>query len=126
MIMGDRIRERRNAIGMTADRFAEIIGKNRATVYRYENGTIDSFTLDFLNLIADTLQTSPAYLMGWTNNPSQYATETEKEPCEARLDQMITSLSDENQKRLLDYATILLTAQKAEGSSRDSASDKSP
>lgn len=39
--VGQRIKDRRKALKMSADELGAKIGKNRATVYRYENGDED-------------------------------------------------------------------------------------
>ena len=65
MTIGKRIQARRKEIGMTVDQLAEKIGKNRATVYRYENNDIEKYPLDILQPLADALRTTPAFLMGW-------------------------------------------------------------
>lgn len=68
MSIGSRIKQRRQEIGLTVDQVAEKIGKNRATVYRYESSEIEKFPIDVLSPLADALQTTPAYLMGWDDN----------------------------------------------------------
>lgn len=68
MTVGLRIKERRLQLGMSADTLAEKIGKNRSTVYRYENGDIESLPYDILMPIAEALHTTPAYLMGWNQD----------------------------------------------------------
>ena len=65
MSIGDRIKQRRQEIGLTVDQVAEKIGKNRATVYRYESSEIEKFPIDVLCPLAEALRTTPAYLMGW-------------------------------------------------------------
>lgn len=65
MKIGDRIKSRRQEIGLTVDEVAKRIGKNRATVYRYESNDIEKFPLDILYPLAEALCTTPAYLMGW-------------------------------------------------------------
>ena len=65
MSIGDRIKRRRQEIGLTVDQVAEKIGKNRATVYRYESSEIEKFPIDVLSPLAEALRTTPAYLMGW-------------------------------------------------------------
>lgn len=65
--IGDRIKKRRLELGLSVDQVAERIGKNRATVYRYESSEIEKFPIDILTPLADVLQTTPAYLMGWTD-----------------------------------------------------------
>ena len=65
MTIGDRIKQRRLEIGLSVDQVADKIGKNRATVYRYESKEIEKFPIDILSPLAEALQTTPAYLMGW-------------------------------------------------------------
>ena len=65
MTVGERIKQRRKQIGMSAEQLAEIIGKSAATVYRYENGSIESVDSQALQPIADALGVTPGYLMGW-------------------------------------------------------------
>lgn len=68
MSIGDRIKRRRQEIGLTVDQVADKIGKNRATVYRYESSEIEKFPIDILSPLAEALRTTPAYLMGWEDN----------------------------------------------------------
>ena len=44
---------------------ADRIGKSRATIYRYENGDIESLPTTILEPLAKALNTTPADLMGW-------------------------------------------------------------
>jgi transcriptional regulator with XRE-family HTH domain len=75
MQIGRRIRERRIALGLSVDELAEKLGKNRATIYRYEGDEIENFPVSVIEPLADALLTTPAYLMGWTDNPSGGKTE---------------------------------------------------
>lgn len=59
------MKARRKELGMSADKLGSILGKNRATIYRYENGDIENMPLDVLEPIAEALKTTPQYLMGW-------------------------------------------------------------
>ena len=61
------MKNRRKAIGLSAEKVAEILGVSPATIYRYENGDIEKVPGDRLGPIASALQTTPAYLMGWTD-----------------------------------------------------------
>jgi transcriptional regulator with XRE-family HTH domain len=65
MKIGDRIKQRRKELGLSADKLGERIGKNRATIFRYESGDIENLPLDILEPIASALHTTPQYLMGW-------------------------------------------------------------
>ena len=65
MTIGDRIKRRRKELGLSADKLGEKIGKNRATIFRYESGDIENLPIDVLEPIASALHTTPQYLMGW-------------------------------------------------------------
>ena len=68
MKLGARIKQKRLEAGLTVDELAEKLGKNRATVYRYENGDIENFPTTILEPVARILNTTPAYLMGIEDN----------------------------------------------------------
>ncbi len=65
MNTGDRIKQRRLELGLTADELANRIKKSRATIYRYENGDIENMPTTILEPLARALYTTPADLMGW-------------------------------------------------------------
>lgn len=69
MKRNERIRERRKALHMTADELGEKIGRDRATVYRYESGRFQKMDIEILKKIASALGTSAAYLNGETDDP---------------------------------------------------------
>lgn len=71
MSIGDRIKQRRKQLGMSAETLAEKIGKSAATVYRYEKGDIAKVDSEIIMPIAEALETSPAYLMGWDSDSLQ-------------------------------------------------------
>lgn len=65
MSIGKRIKALRMRQGLSIDDLAAKLGKNRTTVYRYENGDIENLPLSILNPLAEALNTTPANLMGW-------------------------------------------------------------
>ncbi len=65
---GERIRNRRKQLNISADALAEHLGVSRSTIFRYENGNIEKIPARILPDIAKFLQTSEAYLMGWNNS----------------------------------------------------------
>ena len=65
MNIGERIKQRRTELGLSVDEVASRLGKNRATIYRYENNNIENFPITVLEPLAKILNTTPAYLMGW-------------------------------------------------------------
>lgn len=71
MTVGERIKERRKALEISADTLADILHISRSTMFRYENGDIEKFPTSSLEPIARALRTTPKYLMGWTDNPDE-------------------------------------------------------
>lgn len=69
MDVGKRIRERRKELRLSVDELAQKLNKNRTTVYRYEKGDIENLPMDILGPLAEALNTTPAYLMGWESKP---------------------------------------------------------
>ncbi|MEI6580230.1 MAG: S24 family peptidase [Eubacteriales bacterium] len=72
MIIGQRIRDRRKELGLSVDEVAAELNKDRSTVYRYENSEIEKLPINILDPLAAVLHTTPAYLMGWTDNSVDY------------------------------------------------------
>lgn len=69
MKIGERIKQRREELGLSVDDVAKKLGKHRATIYRYESNEIDKFPTDILEPLATVLLTTPAQLMGWEEAP---------------------------------------------------------
>lgn len=70
MTTGERMKKRRKEIGFSAEKVAERLGVSPATIYRYEKGDIEKVPVDSLAELAKILQTTPAYLMGWEEQPT--------------------------------------------------------
>ena len=83
--IGKRIHDRRIQMGLSADELAMRLGKNRATIYRYESDEIETLPISVIAPLADVLQVSPAYLLGWINTTDVYS-----EKFYARLSQELT------------------------------------
>jgi len=71
-ISGARIRQLRQERGITAEELGRLIGKNRATVYRYEDGSIDTIPIKIVRRIAEILDVKPSYLMGLSDTPEPF------------------------------------------------------
>jgi len=63
--IGARIKRARIDAGFSVEELAQRIGKNRATIYRYERGEIADLPTTILEPLARALNTTPAELMGW-------------------------------------------------------------
>ena len=76
MNIGKKIKERRKQLGLSAEEVAALLGVSPATIYRYESNEIMHMRSDKLEPLAQVLQTTPAYLMGWTPIAQQTPTDT--------------------------------------------------
>lgn len=101
MSIGNRIKERRIELGLSADDLASRIGKSRATVYRYENGDIENMPTTILEPLAKALETTPADLMGW-NITIEFKTSKSEDIGLKRLITYFEALTDIGKKKALD------------------------
>lgn len=107
MNIGQRIKTRRLELSMSVDELATKIGKNRATVYRYESNDIEDLPISILEPLSKALQTTPGYLMGWEDNEKSFTEESEDEEL-IILNRNAKKLSPEQQKLLNDVVRQML------------------
>lgn len=60
-----RMKTRREELNMSYQTLSDKVGISKSTLQRYETGYIKNMPVDKLEEIANALQVSPAYLMGW-------------------------------------------------------------
>ncbi len=60
-----KIKERRLQLGLSYQDLADKTGISKSTLQRYESGSIKNLSIDKLEVLAEALETSPGYLMGW-------------------------------------------------------------
>ena len=70
MTVGDRIRQVRQEQDVTQQELADYIGVSKQAVYKYENNIVTNIPTDKVDAIAKRLKVSPAYLMGWEEQPT--------------------------------------------------------
>lgn len=68
--VGDRIRQVRQEQDVTQQELADYIGVSKQAVYKYENNIVTNIPTDKVDAIAKRLKVSPAYLMGWEEQPT--------------------------------------------------------
>lgn len=61
----ERMKNRREELNMSYQTLSEKVGISKSTLQRYETGFIKNMPVDKLEDIANALNVSPAYLMGW-------------------------------------------------------------
>ena len=74
MTLGQKLKTRREQLHLTQREVAAKVGVAIQTIYKYENEIVTNLPLDRLELLADALEVTPAYLMGW----EEINSETEK------------------------------------------------
>lgn len=114
MDVGKRIKQRRKDLHMSVDELAKQLGKNRATVYRYEKGDIENLPIDILEPLAIALDTTPQFLMGWyENEPAAINIETsEKRTADWYKEFGYGAFTEEEQQKIFEYARFLISQRK--------------
>lgn len=65
MTLGEKIKMLRKENGYTQEELADYAGTKKQTIHKYETGIIENIPASKIKLIAEKLETTPAYLMGW-------------------------------------------------------------
>ena len=95
----DRIKIRRLDLGLTLEKVAQAVGVSAATISRWERGEISSLNADKVACLANVLQVTPDYLMGW-EIPPQEAQENNIDPDDIRIAiDMIRKLKRKHSKK---------------------------
>ena len=67
MNIGEKIKHLRCELGFTQEELAYSAQTTKQTIHKYETGIIANIPASKIKAIADKLNTTPAYLMGWTD-----------------------------------------------------------
>ncbi len=70
-----RIKDSREALGYSYQDLAEKTGLSKSTLQRYETGAIKNIPIQKLEILAEALEVTPNYLMGWINPIPSYSSE---------------------------------------------------
>ena len=87
--MEKRIKELRLQKKMTLLEMAKALGVSEATAQRYESGEIKNLKYDTIVALANLFNVSPAYLMGWDEDPKITQEEYYTNPEVAELAQQL-------------------------------------
>lgn len=68
MTMADRIKERRLQMAYTQEELAQKLGLQKSAIAKYENGRVENIKRSVIAEMANVLECSPSYLMGWDNS----------------------------------------------------------
>ena len=71
MDIGEKIKNLRISMQLTQEELATAAGTKKQTIHKYETGIISNIPASKIKLIADKLNTTPAYLMGWVDEQTE-------------------------------------------------------
>lgn len=110
MTTGERIKKRRNELGISADKLADQIGVSRSTMFRYESGAIEKMPMNNLVPIARALNTTVGFLMGWEDDANRADTISNTENGNEALC-YFDKLSPERKAEALNYLRYLVQSE---------------
>ena len=103
-----RIKERREAVGLTLAQLAELTGVKEATVQRWESGNIKTIKYETVEILAEALRCTPQYLMGWEDDKPA----TNIDDGLSAISKLFSELSPDNRSKLLELGRLFLDAQR--------------
>lgn len=109
MTVGERIKWVRENKGMSQEELAKKMGyKDRSSVTKIEKGSDDNIYMDTIQKVADILECSPLYLMGWEKYQDNLNKQIERFE---KYDQFISLYEQlpKNYQALVDNMLITLT-----------------
>ena len=71
MTIGERIRQRREELGISQTALADAVNSTKQNIYKYETGAITNIPSDKIEQIAAVLHVTPSYLMGWEESRTE-------------------------------------------------------
>lgn len=73
---GERIKELRKIANLSQEELGRRVGLQRAAINKYERGSVTNIPLTVIEKLAQVLDVSPTYIVGWDDNsPNPLSTE---------------------------------------------------
>ena len=105
--IGENIKKRRIAMGMSQVKLAAEIGETKQTLWKYESGTVTNIPLAKVEALAAALSCEPAELLGWEPEKSSAIGTLDEESApyltgkETELLEKFRKLNKENRDKVL-------------------------
>lgn len=103
MSIGSRIKEQREFMGISQTDLARMCNISKQTLYKYENDIITNIPNNKVEIIAEKLNVSAAYLMGWVVYNEE----------KAHFDVLLSELSDRQKEYVLKLEQLPQEKQEA-------------
>lgn len=104
--VGQKIRERRQELGLSGTEVAERMGVAVSTIYRYESNGIKNMGIDKLALLAEILKVSPVEIMSWMTS------DDESDLYLTQINSIARGLNREGKRKVAVYCDDLACSQK--------------
>lgn len=107
MTIGSRIKELRTSKGIPQSDLADKINVSKQTLYKYEHDLITNIPSNIIESIANELNVTPAYLMGW--DAVDYSIDRDEYILE--IEKLVNNHKKIRAEYFQAYAELLLAAQ---------------
>lgn len=108
MTTGERIKQLRKEHHLTQEELGSKIGVQKAAIQKYEKGTVTNIKKESLIKLAQILDTTPEFILGWDDIPSNIepvsAADFVKVPVVGRVAAGTTCFAEND---IVDYETVL-------------------
>lgn len=121
--LGEKVLLSRRDLALTQAQLAEQVGVSRSHIANVETGRITNVGIDVLKALAHALEVSPAYLMGFTDNPladindeeepihlSEARTHYNTDPAMAELLDLTQGMTPAQKNQLVGIARVLASS----------------
>ncbi len=109
MTIGEKIKHQRHLLGYTQVELANKVNISKQTLYKYENNIVTNIPSDKIELLANSLQVTPAYLMGWVNSPKQESLYNDDLISKANI--LLLKLNTKEKEQAISYMEFLLNSK---------------
>lgn len=107
MTKGERIKKRREELGISQRDLAQMAGTYSQNLYKYEQNIITNIPSDKIEAIAAALHVSPAYIMGWEEKETPTAQDDGHSPVALQFAEEFSDLTAEEWNQVANYANFL-------------------
>lgn len=131
-LMAQRIKQRREQLGMTQEELAELLGLQKSAIAKYEKGRVINIKRSTIANMAEIFHCNPSYIMGWdeeTLDEIRYDLMADSEAQQEKIYELMKNcfddrsiyllqtymcLEDQYKKLLLQYTEKLMDLQNAD------------
>lgn len=100
-LIAQRIKELRNAHELTLEQFGNIVGVYKSTVFRWENGRVETLKANIVQQLSKHFRVNPLWLLGY-DVPKEIETDRHKELTDRIVEEMVW-LNERQLEKILNF-----------------------